>query len=261
MESAPLAEPSFGERFGEQFLRWCVWIVAIGAGYQGGELLASLFFGPTAIFDAAFRFVLGVLGYLLFGAILGAVVALIIAATVHSLPQKLRTWRVAGIIATCTLLLGVLYAWTNPRVALGTGTAGSGVAHAASSCTSAAIATMFADFVSLDANPVGVTGATRADKLWHDSVVCDAQAGLSLSDRDHGTYLDALVFGSADSAYAYYSVGRYRDSRKYLNQYQQLSEDMRSIAQAKGWLAFLQRLDTLAPIMQSLDGKLHAKAF
>lgn len=261
METGASTAPSFGNRFGEQLLRWWAWILAIGVGFQGGELLASPFFGLRAIEYATITFVTGVIGYVIFGAVIGAVIALILAGIIHSLPGKLRTWRVAGGITVVSLLLGILCAWARPQLAFGSEAVGSGITPVASACTSAAIARMFDDFKPLDANPNGATGAARADKLWRDYVDCDAQAGLSLSDRDHGIYIDVLVFGLADSAYAYYSVGRYHDSRQYLDRYRELSGDMRKIAETKGWHAFLQRLDTLAPILKELDDKLRAKGF
>lgn len=259
MDLAGTPIPSFGRRFWLQFLRWLAWLVAIGVGFHGGELIASLTLGPQAALNGMVIFVTGVLAYAMVGLILGGLIALGIAARTHTLPQTRRTWIVAALIAGGFLLIGAFGTLENPRNTIGFGNTAH--AAAASPCTSDAIAIMFADFQALDATPNGKKGASLADKLARDTVVCDAQSGVSLSERDHGTYIDAFLFGAGDSAYAYYSVARYHDSRVNLERYQTLVGDFRKIAEMKGWKAFLHQLDALAPVMHTLDDNLRAKGY
>lgn len=248
-------------RFLQQYTRWLIWIVAIGVGYHCGQFVGSLFYGPQAAIDGVIFLLTGVMGDALFAIVIGAVAALVLASCLHKVLQWRITWRVAGIIAAICFPLGIYYVTTNAHSMLGVGSTAQSTASAAPQCTSRRIATMFADFKILDAAPSGKTGAANADKLWRDAVECDATSGLNLSDRDHGIYVDAMLFGIADSAFAYYSVGRYKDAREYLNRYKLLGPDFRKIAQMKGWTKFLGALDQLDPIMKSLEENLDARGY
>lgn len=66
---------SFGGRYLDNWLRWGLWILFLGVGFHGGELVALILHNDLA--TGLFMFVTGVIGYLVGGAILGALVAVI----------------------------------------------------------------------------------------------------------------------------------------------------------------------------------------
>jgi hypothetical protein len=204
------------------------------------------------------------LGYAVVGAVIAALAALIITPFARRAGSVAGARSVAYGLAGLGFIIGVAFVAQKPWIVGGplpansatTTVLGNGVA--ARPCTSATVELEVADFRALDAAKTPTASAAAADRLWRDEVECTAEDGKSLSDRDHGIWIDAELFGAAESALAYYDVKRYADSRTYVTRYQGMSPMWAQIAQKKRWTQMSAALVKVDAMVAALDTKLKA---
>ena len=93
----------FGKRFAANWLRWFVWLIFLGIGLYASQLIVLALHG--AIAAGIVIFVTGVLGYIIGGIVIGALVALIAAAvpTLRIFPTTLA-WGILRVVVIGSLL-------------------------------------------------------------------------------------------------------------------------------------------------------------
>jgi hypothetical protein len=258
------------------WLRWAAWLFAFGTVFSAAAGAARIHQGGWSSSLSSFMVIAlyGAWGYLIIGVITSGIVTLVCWLVIRDRPAKL--WGKSTSIGLGLLIAAVVGLVLG--LALGLSVAANSslsttipqaisASTVAPSCTDADIEAAFQRFKSLD-DAVGATkGSTasldpRVDRFWSLFPVCTGdQTAATLSQQSHSEYIDAWLFGSADSVIVKYDGHKYSDARKYLDQYFEIVRVMQPIAEQKGWTQMLGVVKALTPVMNDYDNKLTAAGY
>ena len=249
--SSQRAEASFIQRFGSNLLRWYLWIVALGVGYHTGQFVVLAIKGAPD--RGLVIFLTGAAGYVLLAVVPGAAIALLSAAlpSLKIFPTTLATGALRSLVIG--FVTGIVSIYSNPSMYLPAAAASD---SSTIPCNAEAVETQFGQVMKVTNALENTTERPskfldQADKIWALQPACVDNSKSFPSDEVKGKYLDSLLIGNAVSVFVYLDAKQYKKARSHLNEYQDVAEMTRPIAQAKGWTMWLAFDKKMAPLMKA----------
>lgn len=248
-------QPTFWKRFSHNLLRWFVWIAIFETGYYVGQSLMIAIHGLLG--RALLMFMTGVAAAVMFAIIPAAIIACIASALprLRLLPTNL--WMGACRALLVGLIFGVWSVYDHPSQYL---TLSQAAAANTIPCTNEAVETQFQRVNDLqkavnDAATQPKALVKDADAVWAAEPGC-ADSTASLSQEEKAKYLDVNLLGNAYSVPIYFASGQYNKARQHLDDYLAFVQDVRPIAQAKGWAKWLSFEQRLTPMVKRFNDPL-----